>query len=584
MKFSQLAIKSLMIGCIALFGYSCAVNPVTGKKEISFMSEEKELAMGKQYDPSIVASFGLYENDELQAFINEKGMEMAKISHRPHLPYEFKILDSPVINAFAVPGGYIYFTRGILAHFNNEAEFAGVLGHEIGHVTAKHAARSQTKQILGQVGFMAGMILSPAVREMAEPLSQGMQFLMLKNSRDHESESDKLGVEYSTEVGYDAHHMANFFNTLKRKQVEAGVTIPEFQSTHPDPGNRFNRVHAMAEARQADKGGTYTVNRDKYLRMIDGLVYGEDPQQGYVEDDYFYHPGLTFKFPVPRGWKTANSPTQFQMADKEGKSMMVLTAGGEKTTQEAAQAFNEKQQLKVLQQQQVNVNGLRAYRQVTEQATQQQQGQPQQSAADKLRILSYFIEHKGMIFQLHGVTKAADYAAMERTFLYTMEGFNVLRDPAKINRQPDKIKIATVQRGGTLASVLQSYKMPTDKLDELSLINGMQLTDQVASGTLIKLVDYDFVRRGGVSNQSRTSQPSTTNSTPTTTQSNTNTTPTKTQPTNTSKNTGGHLPPPPRSGNQQPQTQPQTQPTTPAGTQDKPKQLPGGVIKKKKNN
>ena len=120
--------------------------------------------------------------------------------------------------------------------FNNEAEFAGVLGHEIGHVTARHSARSQTKQILGQVGLVAGLILSPAVRELAEPLSQGMQFLLLKNSRDHESESDKLGVEYSTAVGYDAHHMANFFNTLKRKQEDAGVSIPEFQSTHPDPG------------------------------------------------------------------------------------------------------------------------------------------------------------------------------------------------------------------------------------------------------------------------------------------------------------------------------------------------------------
>ena len=150
MKLSQLAIRSLYILLFATLGYSCAVNPVTGKKEISFMSEEKELALGKQYDPSIVASFGLYENDKLQAFINEKGMEMAKISHRPHLPFEFKVLDSPVINAFAVPGGYVYFTRGILAHFNNEAEFAGVLGHEIGHVTARHSARSQTKQILGQ--------------------------------------------------------------------------------------------------------------------------------------------------------------------------------------------------------------------------------------------------------------------------------------------------------------------------------------------------------------------------------------------------------------------------------------------------
>ena len=147
------------------------------------MSESQELALGKQSDPSIVASFGRYEDEALQAFINEKGMEMAKISHRPNLPFEFKILDSPVINAFAVPGGYVYFTRGILAHFNNEAEFAGVLGHEIGHVTARHSAKAYTKQLLGQIGFMGLIIASKQMREFAEPLSQGMQLMLLKNSR-----------------------------------------------------------------------------------------------------------------------------------------------------------------------------------------------------------------------------------------------------------------------------------------------------------------------------------------------------------------------------------------------------------------
>ncbi len=580
MKFSQLAIRSLYVLLFATLGYSCAVNPVTGKKEISFMSEEKELAMGKQYDPSIVASFGLYENEELQAFINEKGMEMAKISHRPHLPYEFKILDSPVINAFAVPGGYVYFTRGILAHFNNEAEFAGVLGHEIGHVTAKHAARSQTKQILGQVGFMAGMILSPAVREMAEPLSQGMQFLMLKNSRDHESESDKLGVEYSTAVGYDAHHMANFFNTLKRKQEDAGVSIPEFQSTHPDPGNRFNNVHAMAEATQAEKGGTYAVNRDKYLRMIDGLVYGEDPQQGYVEDDYFYHPGLTFKFPVPRGWKTANSPQQFQMADQAGKAMMVLLAGQAETAQAAAQAFNEKQQLKVINAQPTTVNGLKAYAQVAVPGTTQQQAQQQQQQQD-IRILSYFIEYNGLMYQLHGVTETANYANLERTFLYTMQGFNVLRDPSKINRKPDRIKVVSVQRAGTLSSVLQSYGMPNDKMDELSLINGMQLNDQVKAGSLIKVVEYDFMNRGSAintpaNNRSNQQQPAPTFPSNTNTNQNTNTN-TNTQPA-PSSNQGGHLPPPPRTNTPSSTTTTPQAPVnpTPTGT----KKLPGTVKKK----
>nr|MBX2816198.1 M48 family metalloprotease [Saprospiraceae bacterium] len=160
----------------------CSVNPVTGKKEVVFMSEEREIEVGKANDPAIVASFGLFQDDDLQAFIDQRGQEMAKISHRPHLNYEFKILDSPVINAFALPGGYVYFTRGILAHFNNEAEFAGVLGHEIGHVTARHSAKQQTKQTLGQILFIGGLIVSPAFREFANEGAQFMQLMFLKYS------------------------------------------------------------------------------------------------------------------------------------------------------------------------------------------------------------------------------------------------------------------------------------------------------------------------------------------------------------------------------------------------------------------
>src|SRR5690554_3198990 len=139
-----------------LFLSACARNPVTGKKQLVLMSEKQEIAMGQEADPQIVQAYGLYEDKALQVFIDQKGQEMAKISHRNQLDYQFKILDSPIINAFALPGGYVYFTRGIMAHFNNEAEFAGVLGHEIGHITARHSVAQQRNVLLGQLGWMAG--------------------------------------------------------------------------------------------------------------------------------------------------------------------------------------------------------------------------------------------------------------------------------------------------------------------------------------------------------------------------------------------------------------------------------------------
>src|SRR5688572_18508500 len=197
---------------IILFN-GCAKNPVTGKRDFMLLSESQEVAMGQQSDPEIVKFFGIYDDKELQQFINEKGQQMAAVSHRKNLKYEFKIVDSPVVNAFAVPGGYVYFTRGIMAHFNNEAEFAGVLGHEIGHITARHSVDQYTKSTIAQVLMIGGLIVSKELRAFANEANMAMQLMFLKYSRDHESQSDELGVEYSTKIGYDAREMAGFFNT-----------------------------------------------------------------------------------------------------------------------------------------------------------------------------------------------------------------------------------------------------------------------------------------------------------------------------------------------------------------------------------
>ena len=384
----------LFVG-IGLIVSSCSRNPVTGKKEVSFMSESQEISMGKEYDPSVVAQYGLYENPSLQAFITEKGKQMAAISHRPNLPYEFKILDSPVVNAFAVPGGYVYFTRGIMGHFNNEAEFAGVLGHEIGHVTAKHAARQQRDQLLGQILLMGGIIFSEKFRQFADVAQQGVGLLFLKNSRDHESESDKLGVEYSTKIGYDAHQMAGFFKTLKKLSPKDGA-IPTFLSTHPDPEDRYNKTNQMAtDVQKTLDPATLKVNRNNYLKMIDGIIYGEDPKQGYVENSVFYHPELKFQFNVPASWQLLNTPSQIQMAPSDGKAMMMMSLAAGNNLQEAKTQVINENKLNVLESSNVNVNGLNAIALLSEVANQEAQQQTGQ-VADPLKVLTYIIEYNNM--------------------------------------------------------------------------------------------------------------------------------------------------------------------------------------------
>lgn len=484
-KIALLRILPIFAMASMLFLNSCAVvNPVTGKKQLLVMSEQEEIALGKASDPQVMAEFGAYDDPKLQAFINQKGQEMVKVSHRPTLPFQFKVVDSDVVNAFALPGGFVYFTRGIMAHFNNEAEFAGVLGHEIGHVTARHGALQQRSQILGTIGLIGVLVAVPGAAQFAEPLSQGMQLLLLKNGRDHESQSDELGVEYSTKIGYDAKEMAEFFSTIDRLSGGPEGRVPNFLSTHPNPLDRFKRVGELAEAEQK-KNNAYNlaVNRDSYLRMIDGIVYGPDPKQGYVQSNVFYHPVLKFQFPVPVDWQLQNSPQQVVMAPKDGKAAVIFNLAPEKTLREAANKTISQDSLKLIDSQNLTVNGFPAIAMVAEQTTKTQQG------TQTLRINIYCIQYDNYIYRFYGMAAAADYNTYNLTFQNTFKNFRELTDPSKINVYPERVRIKTVNRTTTLADALKGFGVTDKRLEEHAILNGMQQKDQVTPGMLIKVVE-----------------------------------------------------------------------------------------------
>ncbi len=484
MKSRKILIQFTFILAALFMVPSCAVNPVTGKKQLMFFSEAQEVKMGKEYDPQVIATFGLYEDEELSRFITEKGKEMGEISHRPNLEYHFRVLDSPVVNAFAVPGGYVYFTRGILAQFNNEAELAGVLGHEIGHITARHTVSQQSKQQLGQILLIGGMIASEEFRQFADYAMQGMQLLFLKYGRDAERESDQLGVEYSTKIGYNSHEMANFFNVLHKMQMESeSGGVPTFLSTHPDPADRLERVHELTEEWQDSiPRDNYLVKENEYLRMIDGIVYGEDPRQGYVEGNTFYHPELRFKYPVPSDWKVQNMPMQVQMAPSDGSALIVFSIAQENALNSAAENTLKNLQLNVVDTKRTDVNGMPAIVTVSEQTSQNQQNQQQ-----TIRVLSYFIDY-GKIFVFHGVTTDEQFNNYYRTFESTMVNFDELSDPSKLNVEPMRISVKEVPRTTTVADVLEYYDVPQDKRRNMALLNNKELNEQVSQGELIKII------------------------------------------------------------------------------------------------
>lgn len=474
-----------IIYVLALFftlsALNCAKNPVTGKRQLVLMSEAQEVEMGKEADPQIIAQYGLYEDKALQDFINEKGKAMAAVSHRPNLTYHFRIVDSDILNAFAIPGGYVYFTRGIMAFLNDEAQFAGVLGHEIGHIAARHSVIQQRNATLGQLGLVAGMIASPEFAQVAGSASEGLSLLFLKFGRDDETQSDKLGVEYSSKIGYDAHHMASFFKTLDRETSEAGAnTLPEFLSTHPNPANREVKVNELATQWQTKLNLTHpVVNRNAYLKRIDGLVFGSDPRQGFFEQDVFYHPELKFQFPVPKGWQTQNLPTRVDMAPKDGKALLSFIPAKGSSPGAAAETFATENKLESVQTNETTVNGFKA---VVLNAIQQSQ------QAGAIKIIAYFIQQGNSIYCITGMSKRNDFPNYEPLFLQTMRGFKTLSDPNKLNRKPERIRIKTIVAPTTLRQALLSFNQPEKKLEELAILNGMQLTDNLDKGMMIKTI------------------------------------------------------------------------------------------------
>jgi predicted Zn-dependent protease len=301
---------------------ACATNPVTGKRQMSLLSEAEEIAIGQQQDVEIRREMGVYDDPALQRYVNDIGQELARVSHRPNLPWNFTIVDSPAINAFALPGGYIYITRGILAYLYDESELAGVLGHEIGHVTARHAAQAYTRQAQAGIGLAILSIFVPSTAPFADLSSAGLSVLFLRHGRDAELEADRLGVEYGSGVGYDPNGVPRFLATLARIDRLSERGVPNWLSTHPDPGSRVTKAEPVAGKFASD--AAKAVNRDQYLERINGLVFGDKPEDGVVRGNEFLHPMLGIGVTFPEGWELTNTESAVLAQEPGTDHYMVL--------------------------------------------------------------------------------------------------------------------------------------------------------------------------------------------------------------------------------------------------------------------
>lgn len=450
----------------------CSMNPATGQRQLALMSEAQEVQIGRQEDRKIEAELGLYLDPQWQRYVSEIGQRMAALSERPDLPWEFHVVDDPAVNAFALPGGFIYVTRGILAHFNSEAELASVLGHEIGHVTARHSVEQISRQQLAGLGFGIAMAASEDVREYADLLGAGLQIAFLKFSRDDESQSDDLGLRYMTRAGYHPDEMAKVFHTLGRVSALAGSgRVPEWQSTHPDPANRAERI-AAAVSQLPPEQRRGTVNREGYLRRLDGMEFGPDPREGFVSGSVFYHPEMAFRLAVPNGWQVMNKRTFVAFVGPQQQAVGILTLS------EAASPS-------------AGLDGFFA-------DTGAERGPSWQTGRAEFRTAASadspalhgavgFIRHRQQLFQIVGYTAAGQWATHGNDIRGLVNGLRNLTERRYLDVEPQRVSTVELDRSMTLQEF--DRRWPSEvSLERLAALNGVPPGEPLAEGRLVKRV------------------------------------------------------------------------------------------------
>jgi predicted Zn-dependent protease len=455
----------------------CAVNPATGERQFSLVGEAQEIEMGREADQGIVAGMGLVDDDDLQRYVSEIGTRLAAASERPDLPWTFRVLDDPTVNAFALPGGFIYVTRGILTHLTSEAELAGVLGHEIGHVTARHSVEQMSRARLAQLGLGIGMIFSETVRDFGDVAGASLGLLFLKFGRDDESQADRLGVRYMTREAYDPRELAGVMRMLARtSEMRSGSgRVPEWLATHPDPVNRDAAIHDMVASSAVDLSNA-VVARAAYLRRVDGLTFGADPREGFVDADVFHHPELAFRIDVASGWQVANGKTEVQFVSPEQDGAVLLTLG-EGAPAAALADFGDQEGLRLGAVSRARVNGLEAASAPFEATTEQ----------GVLSGEALFLSYAGGTYRLLGLSSQAGWPALRPAARGVMRSFREETDLRVLAVQPDRLGLVSLDAPLPFGRFVERYPSPVT-VEVIALINQIETSSILPRGLAKRVV------------------------------------------------------------------------------------------------
>jgi predicted Zn-dependent protease len=454
------------------------VNPVTGEREFSLVSEGQEIQMGQSADGDIARSLGVYPDSALQRYVSELGLGMARASERPALPWTVRVIDDPVINAFALPGGFVYVTRGIMAHFTSEAELAGVLGHEIGHVTARHSAQQITRSQIAQIGLGVGTILRPDLQGVASVAGAGLGLLFLRYGRDAERQADDLGLRYMTGLGYDPREMAATFEMLYNASGgEEGQRIPGWLSTHPDPLERRDRILARVDS-GAVRGDR--VERESYLNRLRGMVFGSNPREGFFRENLFHHPDLAFRMTFPAGWATSNGKDAVQAMSPQEDAALILTLAEGTSARAAAATFAGGDGILAGQLRTAQLGGLPAV--LLDFTARTQNAVLAGTAA--------FVEHGGAVYRVLGYAVESAWRAREGQLRAAVESFRRETEARILAVQPNRIELVRTEQAMTLEAFHQRWPSVIP-VEEVGTINRFRTGETIPARTLMKRVVGD---------------------------------------------------------------------------------------------
>lgn len=474
----------LVTGCLLT---ACATNPVTGDSDFVLMSEDEEISLGQRYSAEVMKETPAYKNPALEEMVQRVGKQLATHSHRPNLAYQFTIVDSTAVNAFALPGGYIFITRGMLAYLNSEAELAAVLGHEIGHVTARHSVRQQSTATV--TGILGAVVSASTGIDGADSLTNMAGTAIVRGyGREHELEADRLGAEYLAKSGYDPEAMLEVVGVLKNQETfEIAVARQDGRepnvyhglfSTHPDNDARFREV--VNAARRFKTGTSTRIGRDSFLLRLDGVTFGDSAREGIVRDNRFYHRDLDFSLTFPEGWRIDNQAKKIIATPGSNDGLIQLTVAETRGQQSPQQFMKQGLRLKNMRQgRSFSTAGLQGYTAVADGGT----------PYGTRRVRYAVVSRDDNAYVFAGATSdRRNPGKYDAAILATAKSFHSLTAAERNLAGEKKLDIIRATGGITYAELARRSPINDHPEEQLRLLNGQYPTGEPEPSRLLKVV------------------------------------------------------------------------------------------------